>query len=448
MNKLYQTTIQSVQGTTATDTTGKVYYIAGNNNLVAGQQVFTDGKIIYGNTFTGSQSYIPASINKGYLIYDARFVKWFKENLKVNSLCVSMVSQFTCGEKGELVILGRQTVDASIGYGKDKKQILYEIRKADKDDTTIQIYKNNNKLFSANGDVVDIEKYIDVNKYVQGGDFLQRQNGEPLEYKLKTTENTITDKALIHPNGTWNAIAELKRQYRVESYQEKYIDDEYTTTSADYVYVGVGDLKMTGSLEGDYSGQEKVWVRHGVDEDVTLGDNYYYHIDYDIYLKPYSYSMGYTWGYLWREQTAHYWHYKYYVAGAGYVNITANAVISGDTTGIKDVNLYAVQVQTHRILGDKKNYIECNNNFNWVLDKTTAVYNAESEKFDVKGYTTKYLPLDYQPLNKKAFLVQTVRGVYAWDGNTEKNLSNDYRNYNLRLRKTDIKKAKKVLENG
>ena len=67
MNKLYQTTIQSVNGTTATDLQGKMLYIAGNSPITQGQQVFTDGKIIYGNTFTGGQS--PIIIPKNGFIW-------------------------------------------------------------------------------------------------------------------------------------------------------------------------------------------------------------------------------------------------------------------------------------------------------------------------------------------------------------------------------------------
>lgn len=97
---MYQTTIQSVNGTTATDSNGKVYYIAGNNPIVAGQQVFTDGQIIYGNTFTGGQSYIPVS-NGGILwLIPYKEIQLIDKSLtKIKTLCNTDANFMTYDKK-------------------------------------------------------------------------------------------------------------------------------------------------------------------------------------------------------------------------------------------------------------------------------------------------------------------------------------------------------------
>ncbi|MBE6105312.1 hypothetical protein [Anaerovibrio lipolyticus] len=103
---MYQTTIASVNGNMAADIKGRSFYIAGSSMVTPGQQVWTDGKIIYGNTFIGSQSYIPTPTNGGIIWLIPNKSIWYTDTkLKpFTKLCDTEAKYITCGNKSQFYI--------------------------------------------------------------------------------------------------------------------------------------------------------------------------------------------------------------------------------------------------------------------------------------------------------------------------------------------------------
>lgn len=65
---MYQTVIQSTNGLSCIDAMGRTLSIAGNNHIVPGMAVWTDGNIVYGNMYSGGGTYIPVITGaEGYL---------------------------------------------------------------------------------------------------------------------------------------------------------------------------------------------------------------------------------------------------------------------------------------------------------------------------------------------------------------------------------------------
>lgn len=213
---MYQTTVSNVNGTTATDTTGKVFYIAGNNNIVRGQQVWTDGNIIYGNTYGGGESYIPMSLGKAYLYYYDT-VEYFTENLKFKELTQTNAYTFTCSDKGEIFITANNTIDACISKNND----VYEVRETKKKVNGVTeyhyfLYKDNKEIIEIAdlfADKIDLSEYIDQ-WYTYNLEHGQKtvgydKNGDKLPYRIKKIETTVYKPILVHPDGTWNAFAQV-----------------------------------------------------------------------------------------------------------------------------------------------------------------------------------------------------------------------------------------------
>ncbi len=97
---MYQTTISSVSGNMAADINGRSFYIAGSSMVTPGQQVWTDGKIIYGNTISGGDSFIPISIGGiAWLIPYQEIQLIDKSLVKKKKLCDTNAGYITYDKK-------------------------------------------------------------------------------------------------------------------------------------------------------------------------------------------------------------------------------------------------------------------------------------------------------------------------------------------------------------
>lgn len=207
MNKLYQTTIANINGITATDTTGKMYYIAGNNPIVAGQQVFTDGIIIYGNTYGGGDSPIIIPKN-GFIWLDYyNHCIMFTDNINkpFRKLCDTDSLLITADDKGDLYSFGDYISpnehislmvepDACIN-GKD----LYSIRiiGTEWQRDLIGVFKNGEKIGSIN--VTEYFKSDLENK--------AKSLGWVGEVKSQPYSQCYINRLTIHLDGSWIGLA-------------------------------------------------------------------------------------------------------------------------------------------------------------------------------------------------------------------------------------------------
>lgn len=456
---MYQTTIANVNGTTATDTTGKVYYIAGNNNIVRGQQVWTDGNIIYGNTYGGGQSYIPM-LGKAYLYYYDT-VEYFTENLKFKNLTQTDAYTFTCSDKGEVFITAPNTIDACIGKNDD----VYEVRETKKKVNGVKeyhyfLYENNEEIIEIAdlfSDKIDLSEYIEQ-WYTYNLEHGQKtvgydKNGDKLPYRIKKNETTVYKPILVHPDGTWNAFAQVNLSFYLEGTVEKELNHvEVVHREYDETW-GTGDNQSyyIVSKEGDWTGSSSVYEGHKhFGPEAHLNNECTVERDVYTYFIPHNYVAGYTVGHnhIVEDIT-----YKYYdiVSYGGIGFITGDAIISGTFSDMKNAEFYTLTYQDKKALGDKKIIMQEQSNVTWRLDNLDTTYEPKREKFKVKDIYTNEVPLDYEEIKRngsEAGLLQTNRGIRLLDDVVINQAITGAPNFNFRLRKVKLNKAKKVLKDG
>ena len=104
---MYQTIIASVSGNMAADINGRSFYIAGSSIVTPGQQVWTDGKIIYGNTISGGESFIPISVGDIAWLIPYQEIQIIDKSLdKVKKLCDTNAGYITYDKKNFNAFIG------------------------------------------------------------------------------------------------------------------------------------------------------------------------------------------------------------------------------------------------------------------------------------------------------------------------------------------------------
>lgn len=205
---MYQTTIGKVSGSTATDTTGKMLYIAGAAPVVPGQQVWTDGKIIYGNTYGGGEAPVITPILSGipYLSRDGILYIYDKyaEKYKEKSIDAGYTVNNTSTFKG--FYSGFNVMDATISPEGDLLELgYYEYPDADH---PLIIKKNGEEIKT-----ISFSSYKNYNMATVEAMQNETINGilkNPLLEKWDAPEaanyesNVSIYHGLIHPNGSYN----------------------------------------------------------------------------------------------------------------------------------------------------------------------------------------------------------------------------------------------------
>lgn len=443
---MYQTTIQSINGITATDSQGKVLYIAGNSHISQGQQVWTDGKIVYGNTTAGGGSFVPACNPYIYLFFHNNPVMYSDKKLSKNlkMLCNTSAKKITCSDRGDVRAVNEKSIDACISDEKEKP-VLYEL--SINKDNELEIYKDSKKKATVTAESLceELGQYVSSFPAEIWGEKPPGQ-GEGLSYEIKDKKYQI-DKAVIHPDGSWNAFSVAQIKFEVAYGSETILTDEIETYSEDYLVIAGQEL---WTHKGNVMGQDTFkydeddydtgyWVINGKPTAHVHTEHWFIPVKYDDWL-------GVTWGKVLIKTTRVDYFYKTYIWG-GFGYITAYAVIEGNVDGkITGKEIY-------RVIGKRgypeQDYIFLVKNCTWKLDKTTATYNPEKEKYTIEKYETDKLPLDAEKITYKdhdAWIIQTEENVNLWDGK-EKTLL-DAPNYNLRVRPVKNTRAKKVLRSG
>ena len=200
---MFQTTIANVMGMMATDIAGKVLHIAGASPVVPGQRVWTDGNIIYGNTYGGGDApiFIPRN---GFIWLDYyNHCIMFTDNINkpFRKLCDTDSLLITSDDKGNLYSFGDYiSSDEHISLmvepdacmnGEDVYSIRIIGTEWQRD--LIGVFKNGDRIGSVN-----------VTEYFKSGlENKAKSLGWGGEVKSSPSSQCYINRLTIHPDGTW-----------------------------------------------------------------------------------------------------------------------------------------------------------------------------------------------------------------------------------------------------
>ena len=286
---MYQTTISSVSGNMAADINGRSFYIAGSSIVTPRQQVWTDGKVIYGNTYTGGQSYIPiitggipylTDSEKGIIrIYDRKFNHYKTlecsgiESIVNNDKYVYILKDgHWYGEKNiEYAGNDWYTLDACVNDKGDLLELGFDTR------DNLQIgsmpfldsyndHKNPAPVYiRKNGEIIgEVDWKGFYNRYGSEAENLSSiglsmLKGNPYYEKTRVTrqrDEIRTDliSGNVHPDGSWNVWITTKSNHRLLSVVSEYdiihdrVSDEGENDSKMYeVFLDFDDLDAEGN---------------------------------------------------------------------------------------------------------------------------------------------------------------------------------------------------------
>lgn len=205
---MYNTTIANVSGLTATDTAGKRLYITGNMHVAPGQQVWTDGNIIYGNTYGGGDSPVIVS-SKGFiwldyyshtLYYTDNINKPFKELGNTDSLLI------TTDDKGNLYDFGEYVqpdepislmVESDACFGANVNVCSIRVTGGEWQRNVIGVYENGEQTGS-----IDMAEYFKTDlenkaKALSSGG----------EIRDSLTTQCYINRLTIHPDASWLCLS-------------------------------------------------------------------------------------------------------------------------------------------------------------------------------------------------------------------------------------------------
>ena len=200
---MFQTTIANVMGMMATDLAGKVLHIAGASPVVPGQRVWTDGNIIYGNTYGGGDApiFIPRN---GFIWLDYyNHCIMFTDNINkpFRKLCDTDSLLITSDDKGNLYSFGdyiSQEEHISLMVEPDaciNGEDVYSIRiiGTEWQRDLIGVFKNGDRIGSVN-----------VTEYFKSGlENKAKSLGWGGEVKSSPSSQCYVNRLTIHPDGTW-----------------------------------------------------------------------------------------------------------------------------------------------------------------------------------------------------------------------------------------------------
>ena len=200
---MFQTTIANVMGMMATDLAGKVLHIAGASPVVPGQRVWTDGNIIYGNTYGGGDApiFIPRN---GFIWLDYyNHCIMFTDNINkpFRKLCDTDSLLITSDDKGNLYSFGdyiSQEEHISLMVEPDaciNGEDVYSIRiiGTEWQRDLIGVFKNGDRIGSVN-----------VTEYFKSGlENKAKSLGWGGEVKSSPSSQCYINRLTIHPDGTW-----------------------------------------------------------------------------------------------------------------------------------------------------------------------------------------------------------------------------------------------------
>ncbi len=204
---MFQTTIRNVAGMIATDIAGKALHIAGAAPVVPGQKVWTDGTIIYGNTYGGGDT--PIIIPKNGFIWLEDNSIWFTDNISkpFEKLFDTDSLLITADDKGNLYDFGEYvSEDAHISLmtesdaciDDDNNALSIYITGTEWYRDEIKIYKNNTKTGSINF----------TEHFKSSWESLARSYGSGGEVHSSPWSHASVCRLAIHPNGSWNALVQ------------------------------------------------------------------------------------------------------------------------------------------------------------------------------------------------------------------------------------------------
>ena len=256
---MYQTIISSVSGNMAADIKGRSFYIAGSSMVTPGQQVWTDGKIIYGNTYTGSQPYVPTPASGGILwLIPYQEIQVIDKSFKVKKLCDTASNYITYNKKNFNAYIGGhwQKLPAIQDYTMldacySKEGDLLEIGFVGKPNylkgyagktEAIHIIEESSRMQSS-GATVTRWKNTDHYKYQAFYDFTDKTSGTPNFIKL--VKNGKIEKSIGFDGILKTAEGDLK-SYAAEKMGMQNIYKMYESVSP-------GKSQMTRNKDGGFT---------------------------------------------------------------------------------------------------------------------------------------------------------------------------------------------------
>ena len=294
---MYKTTISSVRGNTAADTSGRSFYIAGNGIVMPGQQVWTDGKVLYGNTLPGTNQYIPTPIKGGIpiLSYDGGLYIYDKhaKKFEIKDYAATYTVNNSLVFKGVKNANTFTVMDATISLDGDLLELGYYGVENYPTDQHPLILRKNGKAFDQilvagykNYALPEVEQnYNDMIGGILASPHMLEW--EPRE-EPTTTSSVFVQYAVIHPDYSYNIYATVSTAKIMQNIhmlvggpigahgywdggsESFYVRSAYT---CDIIISQDGAQEFVSNYRTDCDGSKNGFYISG-----TTGDEYYYEL--------------------------------------------------------------------------------------------------------------------------------------------------------------------------